>query len=141
MSGHRAFLGHHSGGGEAQSVERDTAGAAQGSLDLQGGWGCLVLRLSGIQAALDAAEELRRESGLRAGSSPGPRGKKKDSCWSCREGVWLDSSRLELGGCRWWEHREAFFRRLDGLLCVADPDEKKQSVVSRHLLSWLKVDE
>lgn len=43
------------------SLRPGTAGAGLGSLGLQGGWGHLVLRLSEIQALLDAAEELRTE--------------------------------------------------------------------------------
>ena len=55
---------------------------------------------------------------------------------------------LEHGGGR--EHRETFYRRLEGdsigeglllWLPMTDPDEKRQSMVLRHLLSWQKVDE
>lgn len=57
-------------------------------------------------------------------------------------------SRLD-GDCG-WEHREAFYGRLDKLsvgkgLLRGSPsrsplDEKRQSIIPRHPLSWWKVD-
>lgn len=68
-------------------------------------------------------------------------GRRGSSSWSCWASPWLDSGGFELGGGLRWEHREAFFRRLDGssvgeAFSVAPHDrldEKRQSMVSRHL--------
>ena len=59
----------------------------------------------------------------------------------------IDLSLAWLGGGHGWERREAFCRRLDGGLYrqrppwhpTTDPNEKNQSVVLRHLLSWWRV--
>jgi hypothetical protein len=55
------------------------------------GQGHLVLRLLDIQAPLEVSEELRTESGPHGSSS----------------------LKLGLGGGCGWEHREAFYGRLD----------------------------
>lgn len=68
-----------------------------------------------------------------AGSSPGPRGKRR-AAPTAPAGVVLDLSFLrEIRQCSVGE----------GSLCLptVGPDEKRQSVVLRHSLSWRKVDE
>jgi hypothetical protein len=92
----------------------------------------------------------------RAGSSPGPRGKRgelqldplgtKSLTCLLRQQFWA-----WLGGGLGWGHWEAFYRevwqqrllkrRPSPLFPMADPDEKRQAMVLRHLLSWWKVDE
>ena len=60
--GHKEALGHGCRGRKAQSELWDSWSAmAQGSLGLRRGWGHLDLRLSDIQALLEAMEELGTE--------------------------------------------------------------------------------
>jgi hypothetical protein len=67
------------------------------------------------------------------------------SSWSLRESSWLVSGWLELG--LGWGHREAFYGKFRQLLysqspslwlLMVDPNEKRQSMVLRHLLPWQK---
>lgn len=60
---------------------------ALGSLNLQGGQVCLVLRLLVTQVLLGATEELRTEWDPQAGSSPGPKGKEGPPAGSHRDRV------------------------------------------------------
>jgi hypothetical protein len=64
--------------------------------------------------------------------------------------LWLVPQWLEAGGGLWlgvqrgllWEIRWQLYRRRPSpWLPMVDPDEKRQSVVLRHLLSWRKVNE
>ena len=67
------------GVGEHSLRSRGQLELAQGSRGLHAGWDCLILRLLGTQALLGAIEDLRTESGPpRAGSSPGPKGKRRE---------------------------------------------------------------
>lgn len=89
---------------------------AWGSPGLWQGQSWLVLSLLDIQEPLEAAEELRTDWGLWAGSSPGPMVKKRSSSWSLRESLWFDCYRLDgwFGCSHGWEWREAFYWRLGG---------------------------
>lgn len=76
-------------------------------------------------------------------------GERGSSSLSHGESLWLDGGgRLGLGGCHSWEHRDAFYKKLGETrewlyrrrpslwVPMADPDEKRQPMVLRHLLSW-----
>lgn len=74
---------------------------ARGSQVLQGGH--RVLRLLGIQAPLDAAQELRMESGpMGLDLAWGQGGKEGSSGWSHKGVLWLDGGRLTAGLALWW---------------------------------------
>lgn len=79
------------------SLKYLTVGPGWGSPGQQEGWGCLVLRLLGIQALLEAPEELTTEdSDSTFGSSLRLKGNEGSSSWFHKDSSWLDSGELSL---------------------------------------------
>ena len=107
--GHREAPGHCSGVGK-YSLKHGTARAGSGVPRP-----ATRLGPSGSQALGHlATEELRMEWGPTGWIWPGAVEKEGCSSWSLGESPWLVSSSWlgRDGGCG-WEHREAFYRRLD----------------------------
>jgi hypothetical protein len=78
-------------------------------------------------------------------------GGRKNSGWSCGESPWFGGSNswawvwwrlwFQVQRGLQWEIRQQLYRQTPSLwLPMADPDEKRQSMVLIHLLSWQKVD-
>lgn len=76
---------------------------ARGSPGLQEGQGCLVLRHSDTLELLDDAEQ---SGGPQAGSSMGPREKRRE-LWLVPWGQWGVFGLMAVAGLAWWPWLEA----------------------------------
>ena len=107
------------------------------------------LRLLDTQAPLSVAEELRMEWGPTGWiwSRAGGRGKRGVhgsglGLGFCRQAWWQSWLRAQMSLL--WEIRRWLYKQRPSRCPpppMADPGEKRQSIVLRHLLSWWKVDE
>jgi hypothetical protein len=116
---------------------------------LQRGWDCLVLRLMGTPEAVGFLG--KAENGIGA-SSLGPKGKRGESSdwvlwrgeshWLALWAAWLGLVEAVTGNTERppvGDYTGLFRRRPAPLLLSPNPDEERQSMVLRHLLSWRRM--